>query len=679
MKKIHTNKAYQLRLLFVFVIVELLFVVCIVRAFQLQILAGPDLKKMATRQHFGTIRLSPDRGIIFDRNGNQLAVSSMTLSLYAHPTKVANKQKVARTIAKVLRSSRQPYYKLRRALYKRLRRKSSFVWLARQQEPRRVEKIDKLKIKGIGSIPEPKRFYPCRSLAAQCIGYCNIDGIGLDGIELKYNKYLRGNPVRLLVARDAKGNPIITRRQEAFATSKIHHLYLTLDETIQHITEEELAKAVIDHRAKDGMAIVMNPSTGEILAMANYPFFNPNRRPERGTSLNRRRNRTVTDLFEPGSMIKPFLVAAALESKRYRGTETIYCENGHYKIGRYTIHDVHPHKYLKLADVIKFSSNIGAAKIGINLGKQIVYGTYRKFGFGQKTGIGLPGESPGVMQPLKNLPPISLATMSFGQGIAVTALQLITAVSAIANDGVLMKPYIVKKIVDAKGVPLVVRQPVRVRRVISPQTAHIITSFMVGVTSEGGTAPRAAIEGFKVAGKTGTSQKPRTDGKKGYDPTKFIGSFVGFVPADNPKIVVLVVIDEPKGIPYGGIVAAPAFKAIATRVLRYMNVTPKTQEIPIVAISHPFSAPGIKALSGIKKESQGKIENAPLKKRTSETEKILLPDFSGMSMRSVIRWGARHGVNLTLKGNGQAIRQSPKPGTPVSPGGRCSVWFTFPS
>ena len=551
MKKVNSNKAYQLRLLFVFIFVEILFVICIIRAFQLQILAGPDLKKMAARQHFGTIRLSPDRGIIFDRNGNQLAVSTMTLSLYAHPTKVPQKRKSARVIAKILKSPQQTYYKLRKTLYKKLLRKSTFVWLARQQEPQKVEKIEKLKIRGIGSIPEPKRFYPSRSLAAQCIGYCDIDGIGLDGIELKYNKYLRGKPVRLLVARDAKGNPIITRRQEAFATSKVHHVFLTLDETIQHITEEELAKAVVTHRAKSGMAIVMNPSTGAILAMANYPFFNPNRRPKRGTSLNKRRNRTVTDLFEPGSMFKPFLVAAALESKKYKGTETIYCENGRFKIGRYTIHDVHPHKYLKIGEVVKYSSNIGAAKIGTSLGKYIVYTTYRKFGFGQKTGIGLPGESPGVMQPLKNLPPISLATMSFGQGIAVTALQLITAMSAIANGGILMKPYIVKKIADAKGVPLLIRQPVPVHRVISPQAAHLITTFMIGVTSEGGTATRAAIEGFQVAGKTGTSQKPRTDGTKGYDPTKFIGSFVGFVPADDPKIIILVVINEPKGIPYG--------------------------------------------------------------------------------------------------------------------------------
>ncbi len=679
MKKVSSNKAYQLRLLFVFLVVEILFMICIVRAFQLQILAGPDLKKMATRQHFGTIKLSPDRGIIFDRNGNQLAVSTTTLSLYAHPTKVANKSKAARSIAKILKSPRQPYYRLRRSLYKKLRRKSSFVWLARQQEPRKVRKVEELKIRGIGSIPEPKRFYPCRYLAAQCIGYCNIDGIGLDGIELKYNKYLRGKPVRLLVARDAKGNPIITRKQEAFASSKVHHVFLTLDETIQHIVEEELAKAVVTHRARSGMAIVMNPNTGEVLAMANYPSFNPNRRPERGTNLNRRRNRAVTDFFEPGSMIKPFLVAGALESKKFRGTETIFCENGHFKIGHYTIHDVHPHKYLKLAEVVKFSSNIGAAKIGTALGKNIVYRTYRGFGFGRKTGIGLPGESPGVMQPLKNLPPISLATISFGQGIAVTALQLVTAASAIANGGVLMKPYIVKKIVDAQGMPILVHQPTRVRRVISPQTAHIITSYMIGVTSEGGTAPRAAIEGFKVAGKTGTSQKPRTDGKKGYDPTKFIGSFVGFVPADDPKITILVVIDEPKGIPYGGIVAAPAFKAMATRILRYMNVTPKVQEIPLVAISHPFSAPGIGLKSGIKTTSQGKIQNPPEKRQASRSDKIPLPDFSGMSMRRVIRWGARHGVNLTLKGNGQAIRQSPKPGTPVSPGGRCSVWFTFPS
>jgi len=673
MKKISSNKAYQFRLIIVFIIVETLFVICIGRAFQLQVLSGPALRKIAKRQHYGTIKLSPDRGIIFDRNGNQLAVSTTMLSLYAHPSKISSKKKVASLIAKILNSRRQSFYKLRRKIYKKLNRKSPFVWIARQQNPKKIRRIEKFKIRGLGTIPEPKRFYPCISLAAQCIGFCNIDGLGLDGIELKYNRYLKGKSVRLVVARDAKGNPIITRIKEAFASSVTHNIYLTLDETIQHIVEEELARAVILHRAKSGMAIVMNPVTGEILAMANYPFFNPNLRPERRASLNIRRNRAVTDVFEPGSMIKPFLLASAIESGKYRGTEKIFCENGHFKVGRQTIHDTHPYKFLKLADVLKYSSNIGAAKIGMSLGKETVYKMFEKFGFGQKTGIGLPGESSGILQPLKSLPPIALATISFGQGIAVTALQLITAVCAIANGGDLVRPYIVEKIIDAKGVPVLIHRPYRIRKVLSPQTAHLITSFMVGVTSEGGTGTRAAIEGFKVAGKTGTSQKPYLYGKKGYDPTKFISSFVGFAPADDPRIATLVVIDEPKGIPYGGAVAAPAFKSMTLRILQYMNVTPHIPEPSLVAISHTHPTQVVSKTTvnnGVKPGD---------KHDTSAPEKIELPDFSGMSMRRVIRWGARHGVNLTLKGNGRAARQSPKPGTPVSPGGRCSVWFTFPS
>jgi len=673
MKKISSNKAYQFRLIIVFIVVETLFVICIVKAFQLQVLSGPDLRKIAKRQHYGTINLSPDRGIIFERNGNQLAVSTTMLSLYAHPSKISSKKKAASLIAKILRSRRQSFYKLRRKIYKKLNRKSPFVWIARQQNPNKIRRIEKLKIRGLGTIPEPKRFYPCISLAAQCIGFCNIDGLGLDGIELKYNRYLRGKPVRLVVARDAKGNPIITRNQEAFASSATHNIYLTLYETVQHIVEEELARAVILHRAKSGMAIVMNPITGEVLAMANYPFFNPNLRPEEKTSLNIRRNRAVTDFFEPGSTIKPFLLASAIESGKYKGTERIYCENGHFKVGRHTIHDTHPYKVLKLADVVKHSSNIGAAKIGMSLGKETVYKMFEKFGFGQKTEIGLPGESSGILQPLKSLPPIALATISFGQGIAVTALQLITAVCAIANGGDLVKPYIVEKIIDAKGVPILIHRPIRIRKVISPQTAHLITSFMVGVTSEGGTGERAAIEGFKVAGKTGTSQKPRAYGRKGYDPTKFISSFVGFAPADDPRIATLVVIDEPKGIPYGGVVSAPAFKSMTLRILQYMNVTPHIPEPSLVAISHPHST------QAVSKTTANPVEKPGDKQDTSTPEKIELPDFSGMSMRRVIRWGARHGVNLTLKGNGRAARQSPKPGTPVSPGGRCSVWFTFPS
>ncbi len=676
MKKVSSNKAYHLRLLFVFLAVEALFAVCIARSFQLQVLDAPKLKKLAERQHHGIITLSPDRGTIFDRNGNQLAISTLTASLYAHPMKVPSKWKVARVLARILRTPHQSYYRLRKSIFRKLRQKATFVWIARQQDPKKVKRIMRLKIKGLGTLPEPKRFYPRLWLAAQCLGYCNIDGVGLDGIEREYDKYLRGKPVRLIVKRDARGNPIITKEKEAFASSVTHNVYLTLDETIQHITEEELAKAVILHRAKSGMAIVMNPMTGEVLAMADYPPFNPNCRPTDVASLSKRRNRAVTDFFEPGSMIKPFLVSAAIASGRYKGVEQINCEDGHFKVGHYTIHDVHPHKILKLAEVIKYSSNIGAAKIGLSLGKRIVYRMYRRFGFGQKTGIGLPGESPGYMQPLKTLPPIALATISFGQGIAVTALQLITALSAIANGGELMRPYIVEKIVDDKGVPILVHRPTQVRRVISPQVAHLITTFMIGVTQPGGTATRAAIPGFTVAGKTGTSQKPRTDGRKGYDPTKFIGSFMGFVPAENPKLAILVVIDEPKGIPYGGVVAAPAFRAIASRSLQYMNVQPRTESPTLATTLHPFSSP-VKRKADAEKVAE-KTAPVPVKK-VSPPEATKIPDFSGMSMRRVILWGARHGVNLTLKGSGRAVRQFPKPGTPVSPGGRCSVWFTFPS
>ncbi len=674
MKKVTSNKAYHFRMLLVFLAAETLFAVCILRAFQLQVLDSAPLKALAERQHHGLIALSPDRGTIFDRHGNQLAISTLTSSLYAHPTKVRAKRKVARLIARILTPRRASSYRFRRYLTRKLHRNTSFVWLARQQDPKKVKKILSYKIRGLGAFPEPKRFYPRVYLAAQCLGFCNIDGVGQDGIELKYDKYLRGKPVRILVKRDARGNLIITKKQKAFASSVTHNIYLTLDETIQHITEEELAKAVVQHGAKSGIAVVMNPITGEVLAMADYPFYNPNRRPTDVESLNIRRNRAVTDFFEPGSMIKPFLVAAAIESGRYHGIEKINCENGQFRVGHYTIHDVHPHRILALSEIIKFSSNIGAAKIGLSLGKQTVYRMFRKFGFGKKTGIGLPGESPGIMQPLKSLPPIALANISFGQGIAVTALQLVTAISAIANGGELMRPYIVKKIVDDRGVPVLIHRPTCVQRVLSPQTAHLITTFMEGVTENGGTGTQAAIKGFTVAGKTGTSQKPRTDGHKGYAPGKFIGSFVGFVPAEDPKLAILVVINEPKGIPYGGVVAAPAFHAIASRSLQYLNILPHVEKLPLVATLHPFSAHE----SPQKIQSDKKPDTSPSPKSTVSSA-ITLPDFCGMSMRRVIRWGARHGINLTLKGNGRAIRQSPKAGTPVSPGGRCSVWFTFPS
>jgi len=674
MKKISTNKAFQYRLLFVFIFIEALFLVCIGRSFELQILSGSFFRKMALRQHYGTIHLSPDRGTIFDRNGSRLAVSTTLLSLYAHPSRVKNKRQSAKIVAKILKSGRTSYRKILRKTFKRLKRSVSFVWIARQQNPRKVKKIMKRRLKGFGVISEPKRFYPCSSLAAHCIGFCDVDGKGLAGIEYRFDSYLRGKPVRMIVARDAKGASIVTRKQEAFAISETHSLFLTLDKTIQHIVEEELAKAVRRHRAKRGMAVVMNPSTGEILAMGNYPLFNPNIRPT--STIGNRRNRAVTDAFEPGSVMKIFLMATAIESGKYHGTEKINCENGHYLIGRHTIHDVHPHKTLSLDEVIKFSSNIGAAKIGSHLGGNTLYRGLKRFGFGRRTGIALPGESPGLMQPLKGLPPVALATISFGQGISVTALQLVTAVSAIANGGDLMQPFIIKKIVDNQGVPVRLHHPVKIRRVLSPRVANLITTFMKEVTTEGGTGTRAALKGFTVAGKTGTSQKPRLNGK-GYDPTKFIGSFIGFVPAEDPKIAAIVVIDEPKGIPYGGVVAGPAFRNMAARILQYLNVFPKKPELPEIALS-PHSHPGSGgAADAVRVSKNQSISGKP--SENTQSAAVNLPDFSGMSLRGVIRWGETHGINLTLNGNGQAIRQFPKPGTPVSPGGRCSVWFTFPS
>ncbi len=631
------------------------FATVVVRAFYLQIVKKVDWIKIADRQHQKIVPLTPARGTIYDSTGSAMAASIEMDSCFAEPDRIDDVHQVAARLSPLLSIARQQ-------LEKKLNSNRSFVWLQRYITPDLVRKINDLDIEGICFVKESRRFYPNSEVAAHVIGFTGLDPQGLEGIELKYNSLILGSTGYLVTERDALGRDIALKGQVIKKSSKGANVFLTLDKNIQYIAEKELAKAVIGNRANAGVALVMEPQTGKILAMANYPNFNPNSYHKYpAQSL---RNRAVVDCFEPGSTLKVFLVAAALEEKLVSPNDSFNCENGSYSIGGRTIHDTHKYGTLKVSEILKYSSNIGAAKIGSRLGQQRLYSYLKNFGFGARTEIELPGEVAGLVKARGQWYGIDLATISFGQGISISALQLAAAISAVANGGYLVKPYLVDRISDDTGNVLQQFSPQIRHRVISPQTAHALTKMMEGVTDEGGTGVKASVEGYAVAGKTGTAQKvdPLT---RSYSANKRIGSFVGFVPAEHPRLTILVVIDEPKTSSYGGVVAAPAFSEIALQTLCYLKVAPsktskmktknsaeakaaQTEQVPVTADEAVFDEGG-----------GGSV----------------MPNFQGMSMRQVMRIMGKGDLNVKLIGSGRAVEQNPRPGQRIMPSDQ--VWVKF--
>jgi cell division protein FtsI (penicillin-binding protein 3) len=541
----------------------LFFTVIGVKATYLQVFRGSWLSQKAADQYEVSYRSAGKRGTIFDRNLREMAVSIDVESIAAHPKQIENPKNAAGSLSKILKMNRK-------ALAKKLQCKKKFVWIQRMVTPKEAEAVKKLDISGLDFIPEHKRFYPNKTLAAQLIGFTDIDDHGLEGLEFYYNDVLSGSVVEYTVLRDARGQGFEAENSEGSASSG-KNLILTIDSTIQYIAEKALAESVKEFSAKSGMAVVMDPRTGALLAMAQIPLFNPNAL----SGFNRKvwRNRIITDPFEPGSTMKIFSAAAAVESGSCSSSSIFYCENGAYRMGNHIIHDSHEHGWLSLQQIIKYSSNIGAVKFSAVTGPESLFKTLQKFGFGEETGIDCPGETAGSLAPYQRWTKIDAGTIAFGQGVSVSALQLIAAVSAVANKGILMKPYAVQAITDYHGRLIKSFAPKIVRRAISEKTAGTLTRIMQTVVTQGGTGVNAALDGYSACGKTGTAQKIDENGR--YSNEKFIASFVGFAPIEAPKIAVLVVVDEPQKEHYGSEVAAPAFKTIAQKTLDYMNISPK--------------------------------------------------------------------------------------------------------
>jgi cell division protein FtsI (penicillin-binding protein 3) len=560
-KKSNPLKWIRFRIIVVGSLLGVCFAVMVGRAFQLQVLEGKQLHSMAAVQYEKAFHNRSKRGTIYDRNYAEMAVSIDVASICAYPGQISSPKQTASALARALNLEQK-------SIVEKLLSGKRFVWIKRHADPAEVSPVRKLELDGIDFVTESRRFYPLKTLAAQVIGFCGMEGRGLEGLEFYYDSFLKGRESSRTVLRDALGRDF-TAEAPSPEDKPGHNLILTIDKNIQYIAEQALSEGAREFCAKSGMALVMAPRTGAILAMAHVPRFNPNAFGQYEPWLWR--NRAITDSFEPGSTFKIFLGAAALESGRCKPDSEFYCEKGHYRIGKNVVHDVRPYASLSLQDILKYSSNIGAAKVGEKVGPSYLYRKLKEFGLGDRLGVDCPGETPGSVLPVGSWSEIDAVAISFGQGVSVSALQLAAAVSAIANDGLLMKPYLVQKMTDVHGDVVKSFQPTALRQVVLPENAWLLRRMMERTVEKGGTGVQAALMDYRVAGKTGTAQKADPAGG-GYAEDKYISSFVGFVPAENPKIVVLVVINEPHKHHYGGVVAAPVFRHIAQKTLRYLKV-----------------------------------------------------------------------------------------------------------
>ena len=639
------------------------------RAYNVQIKQGPELRQMAEDQYLRDIRLAPKRGTIFDRSGAELAVSVDVDSVWANPrelrAKGGNPQTVAVELTQVLGGNPQ-------ALATKLSQDRFFVWVERRITPAQSQLVKSLNLPGIAMSRESRRYYPNRDLAAHVLGFANVDGIGVEGVEKSYEDKLRGSVSSVPAIRDRRGTVVFSEQLLDDRAAQGADLELTIDKTIQAVAEQELMMAIRTTEARAGTAIVIDPQTGEIYALANYPTFNPN---EPGDSPpNARRNRAITDRFEPGSTVKPFTVSGALAAGAITPEEIFDCEMGAMRVAEYTIHDSHPMGLLTPAQILAHSSNIGTAKIGAALGRADLYRTFRRFGIGELTGIELPGETAGILRNYRHWYDMDAATIAFGQGVSVTALQLAYGMAALSNGGRLMEPIIVRRVLDGHGDVLEEHLPHVKRQVIPQGTSRLVSDMLTAVTGPGGTGVEAAIDGYLVGGKTGTAQKADYV-SGGYAKDQWMSSFVGFVPASRPRLVIAVVIDEPIIEHYGGLVSGPVFRRIGEAALRHLGVPPdgagdalaqrartaaEARSAAHVAHAHDVAAcpPGSPCAQAAAAEGVT-ITDA----RTPTLGEVRVPNVVGMTARRALATLSANHLTADIEGSGIVASQTPASGS----------------
>jgi len=549
----------------------LAFALVVLRLFYLQVYERAKLAARGEHQYEQVVVLEPKRGTIYDRMGRELAVSLDVDSVYGVPSKIDNPRELAQRLARILRENP-------RKLEQKLEGDKQFVWISRKVDPTKAARVRELDSEDIRLRTEARRFYPKKALAGPLLGYTGIDNHGLEGLEHAYDGMLSGVNGWVLAEKDARGRMVFPGGPGfQFRMPKPgNDVILTIDEVIQHIAEKELDAALATSHAKGGVCIVMNPQTGEVLALSvranghGREAFNPNE-PQRYKPAEWR-NRAVTDAFEPGSIFKPVLAAAALEERVVHPLERFDCSAGRIQLADRVIKDAEEHGVLTFTDVIAESSNVGTIKVALRLGKERFYKYITAFGFGRKTGVDLPGEIPGILRDVRTWSGVSLGEVAIGQEIGVTPMQMAAVYSAFANNGVLMKPFIVSEIVNRSGGKGQKIMPLPVGQVITAETTAKVNKILQRVV-ETGTGQKAKPSGYTAAGKTGTAQKIDHQTRR-FSKKEYVSSFVGFVPASAPKLVIVVMVDTPEGDIYGGSVAAPVFKAVAEQSLAYLQVPP---------------------------------------------------------------------------------------------------------
>ena len=553
------NSRYT-RLRSIFLAFVFFFLFLTIRLVYVQLIRYPLLSNLASRQHNLVIKLEPVRGAIYDRNMKPFAFSINLESVYANSRTIKDPIKAANLLSDILHIDHS-------FLVKKFTQDKAFVWIKRKVSPDTANKIRALRLGYIGFVKEPKRFYPNERMACHVVGFAGLDNAGLEGVEMECDHYLRGKPGWRWTKQDAKQRELPSYKSRIQPPVDGYNVVLTLDMVLQSLAEMQLDVIMRKFNAKAATIIMMEPQTGRILALANRPNYEPNN--FSSAQALARKNRAITDIFEPGSVFKVVTASAVIETGKVGLSDKFFCENGEFKpIPSYTLHDYHPYGWLTFRQVIENSSNIGVGKIARILGPQDLYKYIKAFGYGQKTGIDLKGEVSGIIRSPSQWSKTSPWNIPMGQEVAVTSIQTLCAMSSIANNGVFMKPYVIDRIQDNKGNVIKSFSPVMVRRVLSEKTARQMQQILAGVV-ESGTGKAAKIEGLWSGGKTGTAQKVEPSGR--YSSEKYVGTFVGFAPVENPTIACIVTVDEPQPIHFGAVVAAPGFSKVVGQSIEYLN------------------------------------------------------------------------------------------------------------
>lgn len=641
------------------------------RAYVLQVREAARLKAMAEDQYLKEVELPPKRGRILDRNGAELAASAEVDSVHVNARMLIAAGRVAETA----RALADALHLDRRELERKLKARRYFIWVKRRIAPEEARAVRDLQLPGVYLDREPRRYYPNRALAGPLLGWAGLDAKGQEGIELEYDRWLRGAHEQVMGLRDALGRAVLVGGVGDVADVAGHDLYTTIDRYIQFRLERALENGVLRTHAKAGVAVALDPTSGEVLAMASVPSLNPNE-PD-GARERGARNRAVTDPFEPGSTMKTFSIAGALEAGVVRVDQEWFCENGHFKVANATIHDAEPIGEVTTTGVLAKSSNVCTAKIAAREGRQRLREILVRFGFGRPTGVDLPGERAGQIRAVERMGPVETATMSFGQGLTATPLQIAAAYAAVANGGTWYRPHVMRKIVSPEGQTVQEAHP-EGRRVISPALAATMRGMLYAVTQKGGTAQTMSLPGYKFAGKTGTAQEvdPAT---RRYSPDKWASSFVGFAPFDHPRILVYVMIDQPQGSHYGALVAGPVWQEVMADALRWLGVPP-TEPLQVADKDKDKDKDGKAQKAAAPpaiEEPTDASDPQPVVDDEGEEARLVVPDFAGMSVAEALQAARRVGLRLEILGSGRATAQSPGPGA-LRRGMACKVSFTPP-